>query len=40
VKEDGPVFLEATLTAPPEGVTEVDVIVPNVKTFTDVPISQ
>ena len=39
VTEDTPVNLEATLTAPPEDVTTVNVFVPRVKTFTDVPIS-
>jgi len=37
--EDTPVNLEATLTAPPETVTQVNVFVPRVKTFVDVPIS-
>ena len=37
--EDTPVNLEATLAAPPETVTQVNVFVPRVKTFTDVPIS-
>ena len=37
--EDGtPVTLEATLSAPPGEVTEVNVFVPRVKTFTGVPI--
>jgi hypothetical protein len=39
VTADAPVSLEATLAAPPENVTTVNVQVPNVKTFTDVPIS-
>jgi hypothetical protein len=39
VQEDAPVNIQATLTAPPEDVTTVDVVVPNVKTFTDVPIA-
>jgi hypothetical protein len=39
VQEDAPVSLEATLSAPPETVTKVNVVVPNVKTFIDVPIS-
>jgi len=39
VAEDTPASLEATLTAPPEDVTTVNVFVPGVKTFTDVPIS-
>jgi hypothetical protein len=39
VQADAPVSLEATLAAPPETVTTVNVLVPNVKTFTDVPIS-
>jgi hypothetical protein len=34
-----PVTVQATLTAPPPNVSRVDVQVPNVKTFTDVPIS-
>jgi hypothetical protein len=36
---DAPVNLEATLAAPPAEVTQVDVSVPRVKTFTGVPIS-
>jgi hypothetical protein len=39
VEEDAPVSLQATLAAPPESVTKVNVVVPNVKTFIDVPIS-
>lgn len=39
LRADSPVTLQATLAAPPEDVTEVDVVVPNVKTFSDVPIS-
>jgi hypothetical protein len=39
VTEETPISLEATLTAPPEDVTTVNVFVPRVKTFTDVPIS-
>lgn len=39
VQEDAPINLQATLAAPPEDVTTVDVVVPNVKTFTDVPIA-
>jgi hypothetical protein len=39
VEEDAPVSLEATLAAPPESVTKVNVVVPSVKTFIDVPIS-
>jgi hypothetical protein len=39
VQEDAPVNIQATLSAPPEDVTAVDVVVPNVKTFTDVPIA-
>jgi hypothetical protein len=39
VEEDAPVNLQATLAAPPDTVTSVDVVVPNVKTFTGVPIS-
>ena len=38
VQEDAPVNLQATLAAPPDDVTTVDVVVPNVKTFTDVAI--
>jgi hypothetical protein len=34
-----PVSLTATLGAPPSGVTRVDVFVPNVHTFTGVPLS-
>ena len=37
--EATPVNLQATLAAPPETVTKVNVFVPRVKTFTDVPIS-
>jgi len=39
VGEDAPVNLEATLAAPPETVTKVNVFVPAVKTFTDVPLA-
>jgi hypothetical protein len=39
VYPDKPVGVEATLSAPPPNVTRVNVQVPNVKTFTDVPIS-
>ncbi len=39
VKQDAPINLQATLAAPPDTVTTVDVVVPNVKTFTSVPIS-
>jgi hypothetical protein len=39
VQDDAPVSIQATLAAPPEEVTTVDVVVPNVKTFTDVPIA-
>ena len=39
VTEDAPVNLQATLAAPPDTVTTVDVVVPNVKTFTGVPIA-
>ena len=39
VAEATPVSLQATLAAPPETVTKVNVLVPRVKTFTDVPIS-
>jgi hypothetical protein len=35
-----PVNLQATLTAPPPAVKQVDVVVPSVKTFTRVPISE
>jgi len=35
----GVVNLEATLTAPPSNVQRVDLIVPRVRTFTDVPLS-
>ena len=34
-----PVSLAATLGAPPSGVTRVDVFVPNVQTFTGVPLA-
>jgi hypothetical protein len=37
--DEDPVDLEATLTAPPAGVDRVDVLVPHIKTFADVPIS-
>jgi hypothetical protein len=36
---EGPINLQATLTAPPPDITAVNVYVPTVKTFTDVPIS-
>jgi hypothetical protein len=39
VGEDTPVNLQATLAAPPEGVNTVDVVVPNVKTFTGVSLA-
>jgi hypothetical protein len=39
VYPDKPVSVEATLSAPPPNVTRVNVQVPNVRTFTDVPIS-
>jgi hypothetical protein len=39
VADGTPVSLEATLSAPPETVTKVNVVIPNVKTFADVPIS-
>jgi hypothetical protein len=39
VEEDAPVNLQATLAAPPESVTKVNVVVPSVKTFIDVPLS-
>jgi hypothetical protein len=39
VGEDAPVNLEATLAAPPDTVTKVNVFVPGVKTFTDVPLA-
>jgi len=39
VERNAPVNLQATLTAPPEDVKTVDVVVPNVKTFTDVPLA-
>ena len=35
-----PVSLSATLGAPPGGVTAVDVVVPNVRTFTGVALAQ
>lgn len=40
VRLDSPVMLQATLAAPPEDVAQVDVVVPNVKTFSDVPLSE
>lgn len=36
----GPVNLEATLSAPPESVQRVNLTVPGVKTFTDVPLGR
>ena len=39
VKADAPINLEATLAAPPAEVTQVNVFVPGVRTFTNVPIS-
>jgi hypothetical protein len=39
VGQDAPVNLEATLAAPPDTVTKVNVFVPGVKTFTDVPLT-
>jgi hypothetical protein len=39
VEEDAPINLQATLAAPPDTVTTVDVVVPNVKTFTGVSIA-
>jgi hypothetical protein len=39
VYPDKPVSVEATLSAPPPSVTRVNLQVPNVKTFTDVPIT-
>ncbi len=36
---EAPVSLTATLGAPPGGVTHVDVVVPNVQTFTGVPLA-
>jgi hypothetical protein len=39
VKPDAPANLQATITAPPPDVKTVNVFVPNVKTFTNVPIS-
>ena len=37
--DQAPANLEATLTAPPADVDRVDVLIPNIKTFADVPIS-
>jgi hypothetical protein len=37
-KPGAPVSLQATLSAPPPEVTTVDVVVPNLETFTDVPL--
>jgi hypothetical protein len=37
--KDAPITLQATVTAPPPDVTTVNVSVPSLKTFTDVPIS-
>jgi hypothetical protein len=34
-----PVSLTATLAAPPDGVTQVDVVVPNVRTFPGVALA-
>jgi hypothetical protein len=39
VEEDAPVNLQATLAAPPDSVATVDVVIPNVKTFTGVTIA-
>jgi hypothetical protein len=39
VQDDAPVNIQATLAAPPESVTTVDVVVPNVKTFTGVSLA-
>jgi hypothetical protein len=39
VNPGAPVTLQATLTAPPPTVKKVDVIVPRVKTFHDVPLT-
>jgi hypothetical protein len=40
VKEDAPVELQATLTAPPADVKQVDLFVPRVKTFRAVPLAE
>jgi hypothetical protein len=40
VERQAPVNLQASLTAPPQDVATVDVVVPNVKTFTDVPLAR
>ena len=40
VSADAPVELAATLTAPPPGVTQVDLIVPNFETLRDVPLAE
>jgi hypothetical protein len=39
VRGSDPVTLQATLTAPPPNVKTVDVVVPHVQTFHDVPIA-
>lgn len=39
VKPGAPANLHATITAPPPEVRTVNVFVPNVETFTNVPIS-
>ena len=40
VSADAPVELTATLTAPPPGVTQVDLIVPSFETLRDVPLAE
>jgi hypothetical protein len=40
VKADAPVELQATLTAPPADVKQVDLYVPRVKTFRAVPLAE
>jgi hypothetical protein len=40
VEPGAPVSLQATLSAPPPEVESVDVVIPNVQTFTDVPLSE
>ena len=38
--EEAPVQLTATLTAPPAGVTQVDLLIPHFETLRDVPLAE
>ena len=40
VRADAPVELTATLSAPPPGVTQVDLVVPRFETLRDVPLAE